>query len=199
LHKHDGESAVHKPGPIETGRIDYKAADYGMHTGGNDDDQYLLAYPKHKLHETDNVKTPRKIGAIETGWNMDFQVAKFAEDGATLKKHPKKELHKHDGEQNDSISSSTENKKDRVHRDEELKKLKQHVTDEDIDAYLPRRLSSTGKSIEKGTVKKEISRNDFSDGRPSSEAEQDNFSKDILRFARKGLEKRHDMKISVPK
>jgi len=292
LHKHDGEHAEHKPGPIETGTIAYKAADYNVDNSITDT-QYNCYHPVAHLHKRDHVKTPRKIGSIETGWNLDFQGAKFAEDEATLEKqfsidknqyllaYPKKELHKHDGEHaehkpgaietgkndynaakykvdnaitdtqyacyhpvselhktdsvktprkigaietgwneafdeynpkknkakmrsqryntEDSISSSTENKKDRMHRGEELKKLKQHVTDEEIDAYLPRRFSSTRNSIDKGTVTKGISRNDFSDGSSSDEAEQDNFSRDILSFARKGLEKRHNLKISVPK
>jgi len=193
LHKHDGEHAEHKPGAIETGTNDYKAANYKIDNSITAT-QYACYHPVSELHKTDSVKTPRKIGAIETGWNDAFNEYNPNE---SKKNRVKMSSQRYNTE--DSISSSTENKKDRMHRGGELKKLKQHVTDEEIDAYLPRRFSSTRNSIDKGTVTKGISRNDFSDGSSSDEAEQDNFSKDILSFARKGLEKRHNLKITVPK
>jgi len=193
LHKHDGEHAEHKPGAIETGTIDYNAANYKVDNAITDT-QYACYHPVSELHKTDSVKTPRKIGAIETGWNEAFD-----EYNPNVLKKNKVKMPSQRYNTEDSVSSSTENKKDRVHRGEEFKKLKQHVTDEEIDAYLPRRFSSTRNSIDKGTVTKGISRNDFSDGSSSDEAEQDNFSKDILSFARKGLEKRHNLKITVPK
>merc|ERR1719193_2823886 len=283
LHKHDGERAVHKPGPIETGRINYKAAEFGMYGSKIPDNQYDLAYPKHELNKRDNVKTPRKIGAIETGWNTDFQGAKFAEDEATLEKqfsvdknqyllaYPKHELHKHDGEhaehkpgpietgkiayeaadygmhiskipdtqyncynpvsdlhKRDNVktprkigaietgwndyeaynSNVVQKNKMRMPKKNESKRESKansssssrgvtpgkaktkdtDVTDEEIDAYLPERFSPSANSAGKRTR-----------GMTPNNAERDSFSDDIMGYARKSLEKRRSLKISIPK
>merc|ERR1719233_521048 len=101
LHQHYGERATPKPGPVELGTMDYDAANYKIDTkvNGIEQDEHLY-YSKTELHKRDHVKTPRKLGAIETGFAEGFKEAKYdvkLDDPPLF--YPMNKLHEHYGEQ----------------------------------------------------------------------------------------------------
>merc|ERR1719334_921984 len=160
LHQHDGEHAVHKKGPIETGTIDYKAADYKIDHAITDT-QYSCYSPVNKLHERDHVKTPRKIGAIETGWADAFDEYNSREQNNKIKRSTQESSDSKRESKSYSSSSSAE-KNSTVKSKKKVKNVKENVSADDIDAYLPRRFSSDGGPNAWRNVTKGSSRQDES-------------------------------------
>jgi len=180
LHEHYGEHVAHKPGPIETGRIEYKAANFNTNIETTKEDEHLY-YSKAELHKTDNVKRLRKIGTIETSWADAF-------DEYNSTKPQNNEVKRSPSSQRESKSDSPKAKMQKVTNDVSIG----GVSDDDISAYLPRRLSI------RGTGTKGSMRNDFSNGRSNIQTQSnfedlerdDTFCEEILSLARKGLENR---------
>jgi len=176
LHEHYGEHATPKPGPIETGRNEYNAAKFSTDIETTNEHLY---YSKAELHKTDSVKRQRKIGAVESSWTDAF-------DQNNSIWPQKNEVKRSPSSQGESKPDSPKAKMQKVTDAVSVG----GVSDADISAYLPKRISIGGTGTKGGM------RNDFN-GRSNMQTqskfedlEQDDFFEDILTFARKSLSNR---------